>query len=69
MGFNQLDETNIVTSALVLTHLLANDPKREEQAVYLCGTPALGNMLTEAGVKVIGVGADPLENYTQVSEF
>jgi ribonucleotide monophosphatase NagD (HAD superfamily) len=67
MGFSQLDETNIVTSSLVLTHLLSKDPKRNDEAVYMCGTQALADMLTEAGVRVIGVGADPVENYTQVS--
>ncbi|KAI6175356.1 NipSnap protein K02D10.1 [Aphelenchoides bicaudatus] len=67
MGFSNLDETNIVNSSLVLTHLLANDPNRTEKSVYLIGTQALADMLTDAGVKVIGVGADPVENYTQGS--
>jgi ribonucleotide monophosphatase NagD (HAD superfamily) len=66
MGFNQLDETNIVNSSLVLTNLLAQDPKRLDQAVYLCGTQALADMLTTAGIRVIGVGPDPVEHYTQV---
>lgn len=67
MGFECLDESNIVNSGLVLTHFLAQNPKRHELPVYLCGTKALSDMLTDAGVRVIGVGPDPVENYTQVS--
>lgn len=67
MGFKNLGESNIVNAGLVTTHFLAEHSKRKELPVYLCGSIALAEMLKTAGVRVIGVGSDPVENYTQGS--
>jgi HAD superfamily hydrolase (TIGR01450 family) len=67
MGFTGLNELNIVNAGLVTTHILAQNAKKSNLPVYLCGTKALSDMFEDAGVRVIGVGADPVENYTHVS--
>lgn len=66
LGFTCLDETNIVNAGLVTTHLVAQQAKQTNLPVYLCGTQALANMFEEVGVRVLGVGGDPVEKYTDV---